>query len=487
MRKKLSIAVLVSLLSTLLAVPSHAAVKAGSKCAKNGQVKIVQNKQYTCTKSGKRLIWSKGLPVKKTAEQTVEVPKTEELTPAQGSQTQTTTSESKPEPQKDMQTYSEPSVQSSNVEVCKLRENSSTRNGALFALPTGFPSTNSLAVKTGTVKWALIPIDFPDMKGGSEFRSRVDTQMKLVSEWFETVSEGKFKVEWVVASGWVTLPNPTSQYAIKQSMNLGDAANGPKLFKDAMAAADPVFDFTNVQTVNFILPEGQKFVEESSQGFPWDAPVKDLKLNEGKISSFAIPGTFFDQLNRQYWSYWVHEFGHAMGIPHIGSSREPNPFMNLDIMGNQDGFTKELSGWHRFVAGWLDDQRVYCQEYSKLGTTDLTLIPLSNSTAGLKMSVVQVSPTKAVIIESRRETKYACTMPGKKNGVLVYLYDATKGHAENYFVPIGPSGRQNEGSSNCPVVPYPDPLLYAGDSVTVEGVKIEVLESKDMDKIRISK
>lgn len=78
-----------------------------------------------------------------------------------------------------------------------------------------------------------------------------------------------------------------------------------------------------------------------------------------------------------------------MALPHIGSSREPNPFLGLDIMSNQDGESRELSGWLRFVAGWLSDKRVYCQELSTLKSTDITLIPLSQLDDGIKMVVIQ--------------------------------------------------------------------------------------------------
>ncbi len=487
MKKFFAILMTMSFVGISLSIPASAAVKPGGKCAIEGQIRTSQGKKFTCQKSGKKLVWSKGRSVQRPTPQPTSTEQKEPVGAQSPSATQTASNEVKQDTSPISQSYSNPTVQSLNVDTCKIKENNGNRNNSSFALPTGFPGTTALANKAGTVKWALIPIDFPDMQGGSNFRARVDNQMKLASEWFEVASDGKFKIEWVVADKWITLPNPSSQYSIRQSVNLGDAANGAKLFGDAMKAADPVFDFTNVQTVNFILPEGQTIVEESSQGFPWDAAVRDLKLSEGKISSFAIPGRFFDQLNRQYWSYWVHEFGHAMGIPHIGSSREPNEFMNLDIMGNQDGYARELSGWHRFVAGWLDDKKVYCQELSKLTTTELTLVPLSESKDGLKMSVIKISESKAIVIESRRETKFSCTMPTKRNGVLAYLYDATKSHGENYFIPITPPNRPNEGSSNCPVVPYPDPHLYSGQSISVDGVKIEVLESKEYDKIRVSK
>lgn len=354
------------------------------------------------------------------------------------------------------------------------------------ALPSGFPR-KTIAKKEGTVKWALIPIDFPDLVGQANFRSRVDDQMSLLSEWFTVASEGKFKVEWVVHNSWVRLPSPTAEYQIERSENLDRVPNGLKLWRDAMTQSDKAFNFSGVQTVNFLLPSGQNFLQETSQGFPWDEAVKSFVTEEGAVESFSIPGKFMDQPGRQYWSYWMHEFGHAMALPHIGSSREENPFLGLDIMSNQDGESRELSGWLRFVAGWLPDERVYCQDFSGVSSADVTLIPLSESASGVKMVVVPVSNTKAVVIESRRESKFSCAMPSKRNGVLVYVYDATLSHGENFLRPVVPGGRDPESSSNCLVARFPNPILYRGEKVVAEGVTIEVLESLNLDKVRVTK
>ena len=384
--------------------------------------------------------------------------------------------------------YQAPSQPSANIELCKIKEDNSNRRRFDNSLPTGFPaSTFPFATKTGTVKWALIPLDFPDLAGEANFRSRVDEQMKLTSEWFDTVSEGKFKVEWVVLDKWVRIPNPTSEYKIPYSDNLERVPNAVKLWNNAMTESDKVFDFTGIQTVNFILPKGQDFVQEGLQGFPWQPEVKAVVTNEGSVSSFSIFGKHFDKLNRKYWSYWVHEFGHAMALPHVGSSREPNPFLGLDIMGNQDGESKELSGWLRFVAGWLDDERVYCKQLSDLESTEITLVPLNDANNGVKMVVVPLSQTKAIVIESRRENKFSCTMPSKRNGVLAYIYDATLSHGENFLQPISTGRWALESSSDCPVTPYPNPILYKGDKISVEGVTIEVVDSLNYDKIKISK
>jgi M6 family metalloprotease-like protein len=383
--------------------------------------------------------------------------------------------------------YSAPSQPSANIETCKIVEKTKNRISiGPSMLPTGFPR-HTIAQKIGTVKWALIPLDFSDLPGEPDFKSRIDDQMKLTSEWFDTVSEGKFKVEWVVADKWVRLPNTTSNYQIGNSVNLDKAPNGPKLFHDAMTESDKVFNFTGIQTVNFILPKGQNFIQESSQGFPWDAAVKNFATNEGSISSYSIPGKIFDTNPRVYWSYWAHEFGHAMAMPHVGNSRDPNPFLGLDLMANQEGDSRELSGWLRFVAGWLDDEKVYCQELSTLKNNDITLVPISGSDNGIKMVVVPVSATKTVIIESRRENKFSCKMPSRRNGILVYTYDASLMHGEDFLKPVFPEGRADENTSNCLVVPYPNPILYKGQKISVEGISIEVIDSLNYDKIKISK
>ena len=50
-----------------LAVPASAAVKAGAACSKAGLVNTSAGKKFTCIKSGKKLVWNKGVAVAKPA------------------------------------------------------------------------------------------------------------------------------------------------------------------------------------------------------------------------------------------------------------------------------------------------------------------------------------------------------------------------------------------------------------------------------------
>lgn len=448
----------------LVQTPAYSASppKAGVPCSKLGVSKTYSGKKYTCVKRGKKTVWNKGVAVAKRQPSTLP-----SATPTIKNVV-----------------YQPPSVASDYIELCKIKEASNSRGWT----GAGFPEWNSLTPKFGTVKWALIPIDFPNLPGEPNFRIRVDEQMKLLSEWYEIVSEGNFKVEWLIHDKWVRLPLTTDNYEINQSANLNREANGIKLWNHAMLSADEEFDFSKVTTVIFLLPKGQTFLTETSQGFPWDEAVKDLKLNEGKVDSYAIPGVYFDQPGRQYWSYWAHEFGHAIGLPHIGVSRgEPSLFHPLDLMGNQDATYRELSGWLRFFARWIPDEKVYCKDINNVQSIEVTLAPLSGKEIGLKFVIIPVTQTKAILIESRRMTKFSCG-PSNANGVLVYTYDATLGHGENFLTPIIPVNRGAAPiPSPCYASPFPDPILYEGDRVTVEGISIETLLSGNYDRIRVTK
>jgi hypothetical protein len=62
-RSRLFLALL--LMMTLIAAPSFAAVKAGAKCTKVGASATASGKKFTCIKSGKKLVWNKGVAIKK--------------------------------------------------------------------------------------------------------------------------------------------------------------------------------------------------------------------------------------------------------------------------------------------------------------------------------------------------------------------------------------------------------------------------------------
>ena len=65
MRKVLAVLLAVSLLG--IAPAQASSVKAGGKCAKHKATATVKGVKFTCIKSGNRLVWNKGVPVKRAA------------------------------------------------------------------------------------------------------------------------------------------------------------------------------------------------------------------------------------------------------------------------------------------------------------------------------------------------------------------------------------------------------------------------------------
>ena len=391
--------------------------------------------------------------------------------------------------------YVPPSVTGDSVQLCKLQE-ASQRRGYTFA---GFPLINkqylqSIAgpvYKTGTIKWALIPVDFADLPGDIDWRLRLEKETELLSEWFELVSEGKLKVEWVIADSWIRLPGVSSDYPVTKVRGLNNTPGGIKLFQTAMVTADPHVDFTNVQTVNFMLPMNQEIAKEGENGFPWDPHVKDLVTNEGRISSFTISGKYQTRPDTPLWAYWMHEAGHGMEMPHVGGGGpEPSPFNEWDIMGGQDGPSLELSGWLRFLTGWLPDEKVYCKDSQNLQSVEIMLAPLSGTETGVKLAIFPLSATKALLVESRRVTKFSCTTPTPRNGVLVYVLDLTLGHGQDFLIPVSPPNRITTERFECngfPSYSSLDVLLHEGDKVSYGGLTVELNKSSNLDKIIVTR
>ena len=67
MKRKLKTLIILPLSLFLMSTPAVAAIKAGAFCSTKGQVKTSSGFKYTCIKSGKKLIWNKGVLIVKSA------------------------------------------------------------------------------------------------------------------------------------------------------------------------------------------------------------------------------------------------------------------------------------------------------------------------------------------------------------------------------------------------------------------------------------
>ena len=494
--------VLVSLILIASLSPLFAATppKAGATCAKAGITKVYKGKRFTCIKSGKSLRWSKGIVVEKLAPAVSPQPTPTPIPTPTASSTPTPVASPTPSPTPSITTstnsnsrikqkrsnvsYSPPSLPSEKIDLCKIKQPGTD------GVKSGFPAATPLYKGEGVLRWALIPLDFSDLPGEANFLVRAQTEMDFASEWADVTSEGKFKIEWKVHDKWVRMPGVSKDYAIPVSDNKGFGSPAQQsVWLKAITEADKYFDFTGIQGVQFILPAGQKIIEYGIKGNVGFDVVKNYTTGEGtKIDFFTIPSTFNEEPNsgRNFWSWWMYHYMVGLGVARFGGSQIATELQTYLIQGQTEG-ARDLGGWIRFLIGWMPESRVYCRQVSNLTTLDITLIPLTeNKSQGLKLAVFPLSETKALVLESRRETKFSCLTPTERNGVLAYIYDSSLGHMDDYFKVVAPTGRADERYS-CYASPSRDLLLHEGDKVTHEGITIELKAHGDFDQIRLTR
>jgi hypothetical protein len=134
-----------------------------------------------------------------------------------------------------------------------------------------------------------------------------------------------------------------------------------------------------------------------------------------------------------------------------------------------------LLAWERWLLGWLDDDQINCANPFADGNVSEQVTPLSQS-SGLKAVVVPFSDTSALVVESRR----ASGLDGNlvKPGALVYVVDSS---VQSGYGPV------KVYPSNTGDPYFLQATLSAGESVEVDGLKIEVTESTDSgDSVQLS-
>jgi hypothetical protein len=141
----------------------------------------------------------------------------------------------------------------------------------------------------------------------------------------------------------------------------------------------------------------------------------------------------------------------------------------------------ELGAWDRYLQGWLQQSQVNCIEMKSLTNEgSITKIsPIVRQDREVKTIMVPVTSSKILVVESRKSESLD-VIPANREGVVVYTVDMKKGQLGG-----GYEIQKRVGSTDRN---YEDAALRVGDSITVEGVKISVIElSSSGDSVRISK
>lgn len=232
---------------------------------------------------------------------------------------------------------------------------------------------------------------------------------------------------------------------------------------EAVALADPQFDFSNIDAV-IVVPPSSTTTMNVSPAFVPNHPVWGLEADGNVIMSGFARGTDWAGNDAEVI---YHELGHTLGLVDAYGYGSGFPDLHrfvgiFDPMGNltPDAGGNEMLAWHRWQLDWIDDDQIYCVE-DLAEPHDISAVAVEGGTDAV---LVPVSDTKLVAIESRR--KVGVDAPLAKEGALVYTIDSA---VSSGYGPVEVVGTHGPGG------PEADVLLGVGESATVDGVTVTVV------------
>jgi M6 family metalloprotease-like protein len=392
--------------------------------------------------------------------------------------------------------------------VCKIKDVSNVRTAIPwnFHNATAFPFIPTTIPVKGKVNVSVVYVDWADSPGTPEDYDFYKQQVKLFKDFYWMVSEHTLEMNTTFSGKWFRIPGSYKDFitTAEEEPQYGPAPKKQKFYDAAVAASDAETNYSGVNLVFYVIPTGKPVFANGPHEFNW-AYNAYLNTAEGKIYDIAVAGNFFlTNEGQPPWVYYVHETGHIIGIPHQANETLNKPGVDTgiemylvtplggwDIMSNQGGATRTITSWLRWLAGWLNDNQVICATKETVSENYFALHPINEVNGEVESVVIKLSETKAVVIESRRHDQVFDIDTGNaKDGVIVYTVDSTKGPAEGNQVLLSPRNiaLYLEEKNTFPDRRALDVIMRQGDSVTVDGLKIEnVYSATNTDYVKVTK
>ncbi len=323
----------------------------------------------------------------------------------------------------------------------------------------------------------------------------------MLSEFYRVMSEGKLNLRVTAEQDWISIGGSWEADVIPEGMEGGNYESRKYLrpFIDKVTAAiDPLVDFTDVDVILFGTPSAEIVVDSLHIFGQTEVPAY---TNEGTIyDMFSLGRRIYEHKESlPGWAQYAHEFGHSLGMPDLRDWSQDdkntkyivNPMFGHDVMDNADSGSRSISGWMKWVQGWLDDSQVTCVDAANVDSDYYKLNPANIVGAESELLTVKLSETKLLAVESTRwDSRFDLRSTQETDGIIVYIVDSTLGHHEGPLKLLSPRDITEYLSDNhvWPDWRVLDVILGVGDSVTYGEITITVKNSDvDGDIVFISR
>ena len=512
------------------AAQAATAPKAGSACKTAGQTITAGGKKYTCVKSGKKLVWNKGVAVP------APVPSATPTATPSPSATPTPTPTKTPEPKPLMagdpcsvvgdsinnaqgylecrevannqkkyfqlsNSISDLAAQASPLPFTTCRVPDFRTNIGKWDYATAYPISR-VPLSKSTINVVYLPFDFPDHPGTGNPQDLYPNDFSKFKAWLKWYSNGKKNAEMTTFDKWIRSSRPSTDYAPYFWHTNNNMSTGVEMI---LKDVENIIDLSKIDVVYLVFPKDLETLKEPSGG------RYEISTNKGRLS-FNMYTTGQQSFNQhgELWFDMAHELlHHAWGI----QQHAPAYPVMLSISTGTPGPGQSLITWDAMTLDWAEPDELWCADLKSLNTSEVTLVPMEREQNGVRAAMVNLAPSRTLIIESHRKDKWGNFNPGTY-GVTAYIVDTRyatdrsgegngtddfKGtkytRAANYIeFPLNHGMYKMEwwdyltGKSYGIVPQFSlNYFLFEGESFTFEGVTVKLVKSGDNDTVQISK
>lgn len=435
---------LIALSLALIPVAATSAQKItpGSACKTVNQKVTYLNKTYTCVKSGKKLVWNKGVAIAVPTPSATPTPTpTPSATPTP-TPTPTTKPIELPTVGSTCKVQGESATNGSTNLVCRLTANNILKYFELtksFTTATNPTSPDKLAtcrltdqrplpllpegtritypviphfgsVVSGVEKIAVVGFDFSDTPGQGNPMDILGDNLEKSSQFFNWYSNGKVKLEFKTYDKWIRLSQTSSAYITGEHFtSTAGALTVTDMAKEFNSAVNKYINLSGYTAVFFVYP---KNIETITQNY-------GLAAGWNGLPAFYGVGPSYYPVEFPYWTFIIHEMLHEQGL----QGHSPKTAWRFGVLLNGNGYTAGINSWDELAVDWLTEEEIYCIDKANLKPVQINLAPIERQQAGVHTIMVKLDNHRALVIESHRRGDFAQGMPDYGYGVTLQLVD----------------------------------------------------------------
>jgi hypothetical protein len=324
---------------------------------------------------------------------------------------------------------------SPDISSCKVRDASSPDD----FVSIGFPRPPSTVTGRAIARVLVIPHEYADVPFEADVLEYIKEGFANAREVLLEHSYGKLDVQITVPerSKWVSIPEPWDR--VKDSFD-NDLI---KITQNVISRAAEQTTLTGYNAIFILTSKSSAFHYGGGDRARYTTPTGTV----GNV--YYTVGGDLEPL--------PHPLGHALlGFEDLylfAEARAQRPDFHpaaFDFMG-QGSSSDGLSGWHRWISGWLEDDEVACVAPGSSGVIRLEHLAESS---GRRLLVVPMGPGRAVLAEYRSSPSMS------QSGLWLYWLDSNFPHG----------GGPLEGERV---------LLNVGEAKTYKTIRFEVLAAAD--------